>query len=304
MTRRFRLIFNSHAARGRAWETGSLLRSIAQRHPEAEWAATEHPSHATELAAEAAQQGFDVVAALGGDGTVHEVVNGLMRTPQGKRPLLGIVPIGSGNDFSASMGVGREIEAAMERVFVGDPRWADLGRVVDGAGRQEYFSNALGIGFDAHVTYHSYQITRLRGFAVYLLAVIQTILRDHHPIPMEITLEGKPLHEEVIMLTLCNGPREGGGFRVAPDARPDDGVLNYAIIRSISRLMMFRLIPEVMNGTHGRFRPVSLGTFVRLKLKAETPMTIHIDGEMFAGPTADIRQLEVEVVPRAVQVVV
>ncbi|OGO13010.1 MAG: hypothetical protein A2Z66_05695 [Chloroflexi bacterium RBG_13_66_10] len=112
------------------------------------------------------------------------------------------------------------------------------------------------------------------------------------------------MHEEVIMLTLCNGPREGGGFRVAPDARPDDGVLNYAIIRSISRLMMFRLIPEVMNGTHGRFRPVSLGTFVRLKLKAETPMTIHIDGEMFAGPTADIRQLEVEVVPRAVQVVV
>jgi len=304
MPRRFRLIFNSHAARGRAWETASLLRSIVDRHPEAEWAATEHPSHATELAAEAGKEGFDVVAALGGDGTVHEVVNGLMRLPPEKRPLLGIVPIGSGNDFSSSIGIVPEIEPAMERVFAGEPRWADLGRVVDGSGRQEYFSNALGIGFDAHVTYHSYQITRLRGFAVYLWAVIQTILQDHHPIPMEITLEGQPVREEVIMLTLCNGPREGGGFRVAPEARPDDGALDYAMIRSISRLMMFRLIPEVMNGTHGRFRPVKLGKFTRLQRKAEIPMTIHIDGEMYAGPTADVRRLEVEAVPRAIQVIV
>ena len=302
MTRRIRLIFNSHASRGRAGETASALRSIVQAHPQAEWAPTEHPTHATELAAEAARQGYEVVAALGGDGTVHEVVNGLMSVPAERRPLLGIVPIGSGNDFSASMGVTREIESAMERVFTGEARWADVGLVVDGSGRREYFSNALGIGFDAHVTYHSYQITYLRGFSLYLWAVIQTILRDHHPIPMEITLDGQPLREEVIMLTLCNGPREGGGFLVAPEARPDDGVLHYALIRRLSRLMMFRLIPEVMKGTHGRFRPVRLGTFGRLELKAELPMTIHMDGEMFASPTADVRQLKVEVVPRAIQV--
>jgi YegS/Rv2252/BmrU family lipid kinase len=304
MTHRIRLIFNSHASRGRAWETASVLRSIVQGHPEAEWAPTEYPSHATELAAEAARQGIDVVAALGGDGTVHEVVNGLMSVAAEKRPLLGIVPIGSGNDFSASMGVTQEIETAMERVFGGEARWADLGLVADGSGRREYFSNALGIGFDAHVTYHSYQITYLRGFSLYLWAVIQTILRDHHPIPMELSLDGQPQHEEVIMLTLCNGPREGGGFLVAPEARPNDGALHYALIRSISRLMMFRLIPEVMKGTHGRFRPVRLGAFSRLELKAERPMTIHIDGEMFAGPTVDVRQLQVEVVPRAVQVLV
>jgi YegS/Rv2252/BmrU family lipid kinase len=304
MTRRIRLIFNAHASRGRAWETASLLRAIVQAHPEAEWAPTEHPSHATELAAEAADRGFDIVAALGGDGTVHEVVNGLMRYPPETRPLLGIVPIGSGNDFSSSIGVVQEIEPAMERVFAGSPRWADLGLVVDGAGRREYFSNALGIGFDAHVTYHSYQITYLKGFSIYLWAVIQTIMRDHHPISMELSFDGRPAQENVIMLVLCNGPREGGGFLVAPEARPDDGALNYSLIRSISRLMMFRLIPEVMKGTHGRFRSVAIGTFNRLELKAQHRMTIHIDGEMFAGPTSDVRQLSVEVVPRAIQVLV
>jgi diacylglycerol kinase family enzyme len=202
------------------------------------------------------------------------------------------------------MGVNQEIGQAMQRVFSGDPRWADVGLVAAGEGRREYFSNALGIGFDAHVTYHSYQITYLRGFSLYLWAVIQTILRDHVPTPMEISLDGQPLHEEVIMLTLCNGPREGGGFLVAPEARPDDGTLHYALIRNISRLMMFRLIPEVMKGTHGRFRPVRLGTFHRLDLQAGRPMTMHIDGEMFAGPTADVRHLTVEVVPRAIQVLV
>lgn len=304
MTRRTRLIFNAHASRGRAWETASALRAVVQAHPEAEWAPTEHPGHATDLAAEAASQGCAVVAALGGDGTVHEVVNGLMQVPPERRPLLGIVPIGSGNDFSASMGVLQDIEPAMQRVFDGTPRWADLGIVVDGDGRREYFSNALGIGFDAHVTYHSYQITYLRGFAVYLWAVIQTILRDHHPITMNLAFDGQPVREEVIMLTLCNGPREGGGFLVAPQARPDDGTLHYALIRRLSRLMMFRLIPEVMKGTHGRFRPVGLGTFGRLELTAEHPMTIHIDGEMFAGHTSDVRQLSVEIAPHSIQVLV
>ena len=105
------------------------------------------------------------------------------------------------------------------------------------------------------------------------------------------------------MLVLCNGPREGGGFFVAPDAKPDDGIFHYAMIENVSRPMMFRLIPEVMNGTHGRFKQVKLGKFRTLELASERPMTIHIDGEIFAGFTSDVCKLQVSILPGAVQLI-
>jgi len=105
------------------------------------------------------------------------------------------------------------------------------------------------------------------------------------------------------MLTVCNGPREGGGFRVAPAALPNDGILDFAIIGKVSRAMMFRLIPEVMNGTHGRFRQVRLGRCHRLEMTADHPVTIHTDGEIFAGFTSSVSQLTVEILPGALQVI-
>jgi diacylglycerol kinase (ATP) len=304
MGRRVRLIFNAQAQRGRARDTASALRTMVQRYPEAEWVSTEHPSHATELAEQAAREGCEVVAALGGDGTCNEVINGLMKFPAERRPLLGVVPIGSGNDFSACIGIQEEVEVAVQRVFAGTPRWIDLGHVRDGAGRSEYFGNALGIGFDANVTFHSYQITHLQGFSMYLWAVIQTIILNHDAPRMKIMIDGESIEQEVMMLVFCNGPREGGGFIVAPDARPDDGVLNYAMIRKVSRPMMFRLIPEVMKGTHGRFDSVRLGTFHDFELQSDRPMTIHIDGEMFAGFNSDVVALKAKVLPKAMQVIV
>jgi diacylglycerol kinase (ATP) len=304
MSRRVRLIFNAHAQRGRARETASALQAIVQHFPETEWVPTEHPSHATELAEQAAREGYQVVAALGGDGTAHEVINGLMKFPADRRPLLGVVPIGSGNDFSVCVGVQSEIETAIQRVFTGTPRWIDLGLVSDGSGRSEYFGNALGIGFDANVTFHSYQSTRLQGFSMYLWAVIQTIILNHDAPRMKITIDGEAIDQEVMMLVFCNGPREGGGFIVAPNARPDDGVLDYAMIRKVSRPMMFRLIPEVMKGTHGRFPSVRLGTFRDLELQSDRPITIHIDGEMYAGFDSDVVALKAKVLPKAIQVIV
>ncbi|MEW6566889.1 MAG: diacylglycerol kinase family protein [Chloroflexota bacterium] len=304
MSRRVKLIFNPHAQRGRAWELGSVLQSVVERHAGAEWAATEYPTQATALAEQAGRDGFDIVAALGGDGTVHEVVNGLMRLPAKRRPMLASVPIGSGNDFSASAGVAQNAEVAMERVFSGTPKPVDLGLAIDGSGRREYFSNALGIGFDAKVTFYSYHITRLQGFSMYLWAVIQTIVRSHDAPRMTLTIDDERFEQEVLMLTLCNGRREGGGFLVAPEALPDDGVLDFAMVEKVSRLMMFRLIPEVMKGTHGRFRQVRLGRFRNLELKSDRPLTIHMDGELYSGLTSDVFELRAEVCPEALQVIV
>jgi YegS/Rv2252/BmrU family lipid kinase len=300
---RMKVIFNPHADRGRAWDTASYLQSLIERHGGADWAATEYPRHATEIARQAARDGYDIVAALGGDGTVHEIVNGLMAVPDRGRPLLGVIPIGSGNDFCNNIGLSKDPEQAMHTLFHGSPRAVDIGRVTDGSGRSEYWDNTLGVGFDATVTIYSYQITRLQGFSMYLWAVIQTILRNHDAPTMTIETDQENFSRDALMLTVCNGPREGGGFHVAPGAVPDDGLLNYAMIGKVSRAMMFRLIPEVMNGTHGRFRQVRLGTCRTMKVTTAKPVTIHTDGEIFAGFTSDVTQLAIDLLPQSLRVV-
>jgi diacylglycerol kinase (ATP) len=302
--KKIKLIFNPHADRGRAWNLASSLQSVIERHGDVVWTGTEYPTHATKLARQAASEGFETVVALGGDGTVHEIINGIMEIPREQRPALAAVPIGSGNDFCSNLGIESDLEKAMQRVFSGEEKWIDLGRVVDDSDRMEYFDNTLGIGFDASVTIHSYKITRLQGFSMYLWAVIQTIIRNHNAPRMTIHTDEETFDEEVLMMVVCNGPREGGGFYVAPDAVMDDGWFNYALIRRVSRPMMFRLIPEVMNGTHGRFKQVRMGRFRRLELRSEEPFTVHFDGEIFAGFSSDVRQLQVEILPKALKVIV
>lgn len=302
MRRRVMLIFNPHADRGRAWDIAASLQAIVEQHGGADWKATEYPTHATELAYQAARKGYKIVAALGGDGTVHEVVNGLMQVSSKRRPILAAVPIGSGNDFYANVGLRDNPEVAMQRVFSGEPKRVDLGLVRDESGRTEYWDNTLGIGFDAATVINSLRITRLQGTAMYLLAVIRTILHHHNAAHMTVTTDEERIERKLLMVTLCNGRREGGGFNVAPEARPDDGVLDYTMVEYVTRPMMFRLIPEFMNGTHGRFKQVHLGRFRRLKLSADMPLVIHTDGEVFAGFTSAVRELEVEILPGELEV--
>jgi hypothetical protein len=139
-----------------------------------------------------------------------------------------------------------------------------LGLLSDETGRKEYFDNTLGIGFDAVVTIRSHKLPVVRGFLMYLTAVIQTIILNFNPMQLHVETDTESWDSPTLMLALCNGSREGGGFLVAPQARNDDGILEYASIRKVGRPMMFRLLPEVMKGTHGRFKQVRTGTFHKM----------------------------------------
>jgi YegS/Rv2252/BmrU family lipid kinase len=299
-----KLIFNPHADKGNAWRLASTLQNLIERQGGASWAATEYPSHATELTLQAANEGYGIITALGGDGTVHEIVNGLMQIPVEQRPNLAIIPIGSGNDFGNTVGIEMDIEKSVLRVFNGTIKAIDIGKITDQNGVIEFWDNTMGIGFDGSATINASRITRLQGFPMYLMAVIQTILQHHDIAQMTIETDTETIQQDVLMITLCNGPREGGGFHVAPDAVIDDGILDYAMIEGVSRLMMFRLIPEVMNGTHGKFKQVRMGRSRQFKINYDRPMAIHADGEVFTGFTSDIREVTVEVLPKAINVVV
>jgi len=191
----------------------------------------------------------------------------------------------------------------LRRAINGEPSTVDLGLMTDENGRNVYFDNTLGIGFGATVTIRSHQLPLLRGFLMYLTAVLQTIALDHNPIRMQIETDGEKWEQGVSYLVLCNGPREGGGFLIAPDAKIDDGLLHFAMIKDVSRLMMLRIVPEVMKGTHGRFKEVKMGTCKRFTISANRPLYIHADGEIFTGPGTDLRKVSFEILPNALKVV-
>jgi len=305
MARKVKLILNPMADRGRAWGVARDLRPIINEYEgKADWSGTVYPGHAMELARQAGEDGYDLVIALGGDGTVHEIVNGLMQVEAEKRPALGIVPIGSGNDFAYANGIPSESpNQAMALALQGETSLIDVGLMTDEKGRQEYIDNTLGIGFDAIVTIRSHKLPIVRGFMMYLTAVIQTILLNAKPMQMKIESESKKWEKDVFMLVLANGAREGGGFTMTPAARPDDGILDYMIADSVSRLMQFRLIPEFMNGTQGRFDEIELGQFKKISLTSEQPLYIHIDGEIYTSFGSNLRGLSVEIIPNALKVV-
>jgi diacylglycerol kinase (ATP) len=303
MHRKVKIILNPMADMGNAWRIARDLRSITEQHGGVDWSGTVYPGHAIDLAKQAGEQGYDMVIAMGGDGTVHEVINGLMRVPADKRPVLGVVPAGSGNDFAHGINASQVQTAALTRALDGEVSTVDLGLMTDEHGHQEYFDNTLGIGFGAVVTIRSHQLPVVRGFLMYLTAVIQTIILDHNPIAMQIETDHQKWEQSVIYLVICNGPREGGGFHIAPEAKIDDGLLHYAMITNVSRAMMFRIVPEVMRGTHGRFRQVRMGSCKNFRLSANRPLYIHADGEILSGPGTDIRQVNFEVLPNALKVV-
>jgi diacylglycerol kinase (ATP) len=303
MHRKIKVILNPMADMGNAWKIANDLRPMISEYGNADWSGTVYPTHATELAEQAGGQGYDMVIAIGGDGTVHEIINGIMRLPENKRPILGVVPVGSGNDFAHAIGVPLQSDHALAHALKGDPSYIDIGVMTDEHGRKEYFDNTLGIGFDAVVTIRSHKLPVLRGFLMYLTAVLQTIILNHDPSIMQIEADGKNWEQCNLLLTMCNGPREGGGFLIAPAAKIDDGILHYAMIKKVSRLMMFRLVPEVMKGTHGNFKQVLLGSCRKMSVSADRPMYIHADGEIYTSFGSNLRKVTFEVLPNVLKVV-
>ena len=303
MSRKVKIILNPMADMGNAWTVANDLRPIITEYGNADWSGTVYPTHATELAKQAGEQGYDMVVAMGGDGTVHEVINGLMQIPAKRRPILGVVPVGSGNDFAHSIGIPMQSDHALAHALNGEASTVDIGLMTDENGRQEYFDNTVGVGFDAVVTIRSHKLPVVRGFLMYLTAVIQTIILNHAPAKMQLEADGKSWEQTNLMVAVCNGPREGGGFMVAPDADNSDGVLNYMMISKCSRPMMFRLIPEVMNGTHGNFDLVKMGTCQKFSLDSERPVYIHTDGEIYTSFGSNLHKLVFEILPGALRVV-
>lgn len=303
MDRKIKLIFNPIANLGRAWTIASSLRPIVYELGGADWSGTAFPTHATELAARSADEGYDLVVAMGGDGTMHEVLNGLMQIPAERRPALGVVPVGSGNDFAYACGIPAHPVDALRLALTGQPRPVDIGTMVDNHGHQEYWANAIGIGFDTIVTLNSRKVKITQGFGAYFLGVLQAILFQYEPFKLTMTIDGKHWENSFLMLVVMNGKREGGGFHVTPEALTDDGLFDMLGIDRVSRLRMLQILPEVMNGTQARLSDCHMQQFSEMEITSDRPLYVHSDGEIMATPAAHCTKLSIQLIKNAVQVV-
>lgn len=240
---------------------------------------TERPWHAAELAAQAVQDGFRTIAVVGGDGTVNEVVNGVLNVGASDT-VIGVIPAGRGCDFAFNIGVPNDVREACRRLVTGNLRRTDLGKLVVDGQQTRYFQNILGVGFDAVVAAEVRKVKWLRGLAVYLPVVLKTVFFSPPAPRVRIAYDDQSLELPALMICAANGAREGGGFHIAPPARPDDGWLDLCIAREVGQLEMLRLIPRFMKGTHVTHPAITLARARQIVLTSETPLTAHVDGEV------------------------
>ena len=293
---RFYVILNPAAGRGAA----ARVRAVVEREMAKAGAAftlveTTRRGHAAGLAEAAARGGWPAVVAVGGDGTVHEVVNGLMRAADGGASVpLGIVGVGSGNDFARLAGVPQDAAAAVRGMTAAEPRAVDVGRV-----GTEWFTNGVGIGLDAQVAIQVDRRRRFRGLAMYLHA-LAGVLRSFHPPHMTVELDGERVSEgPMTLVTVGNGGRHGGGFWICPDARIDDGVLDVCTCTALGTLGILRFLPQVMRGTHTGASCVRMLRGTRVRVTSPDPLPVHADGEVIAD---DAHELVIELFPGRLRV--
>ena len=275
------LILNPASGRGR----GRKLRTRIERALRAagvrfELAETTGPGHALGLAREAAQARIERIICAGGDGTLHEAANGLLQGPAGDdgatRTALGAIPIGTGNDFAKLLGVFKlPPETAAMRMAHAEARRFDVGCVIG-----ERFVNSLGIGFDAEAVRQSNKITRLKGIAVYLVAVYKTFVLFRAPV-LEVRSEPHSETGPMMMLECSIGVSAGGGFYLTPQADPSDGLLDVCLIRKVGLLQFLRDVPRVLKGTHVSLDEVAMIRTPTLKIRSpDRPLLLHLDGEL------------------------
>ncbi|MHB1318869.1 MAG: diacylglycerol/lipid kinase family protein [Anaerolineae bacterium] len=299
---RTKIILNPNAGKGYGGTPRPDLERVLHRlGVQFDLVETTHPGHAIELAREAVLQGYEIIAAVGGDGTTNEVVNGMMAVAhQNPMGTLACIPAGSGNDFAVMNGTATNLEVACQALAAGQTQVIDLGRVkLDGA-IERYFDNAVGTGFDALVVLETRRMTRLRGMALYLPAVLKTIFLTMHIPAVEMTIDGLTEQIRPLMVVACNGPREGSTFHLTPDALYDDGLLDILIAREVSKLEMLALIPRFMKGTHLSHKAVSTVQARRVTLRSDDPLYVHADGEILNDHS---HLVEIEVLPYALRMI-
>jgi len=229
---------------------------------------TERAEHARELALECVAEGYDIVTAVGGDGSINEVASALV----GTSAVLGIVPAGSGNGLAMHLGYGRELDEAIQKLNLSEEKTIDVGLL---NGRP--FVNLAGIGFDGLVS-NLMKGSHWRGFLPYFLKSVEAGL-TYTPKTCRIELDDRTVTEKCFAIAVANGPMYGYNFQIAPDAQMDDGLFEVVVLRDTPRWQYFAAVPSMLNGKIYDAEFVEHFSSRRVRISAEGKNYVHLDGE-------------------------
>jgi len=302
---RYKVIANPNAGHGKgARSIPEIERLMKEYGLDFDLVRTEGVGHGIQLARQAALDGYDVVVAAGGDGTVNEVLNGLMeaRLAGPQRPALGVLCTGRGNDFAPALAIPETLPEGCRVLNEGQRRLIDIGRVTGGKVPQgRLFINSLGIGFDAIATIEAAKLPRLGGFLGFLIAILRTIFLYYKGPNVKMDYDGQTLTTTTLLLSVMNGKRLGGGFWMAPEARTDDGLFDVVVGRQVSRVRILTLLPHFMKGDQGTQPEVTSMRAARIAITAlNGTIPAHCDGEIIS---VDGTHLDIEMLPRQIEVV-
>lgn len=287
-----KFILNPYAARWSAGKRQAAAEAALRNAGIAfETVVSEGPGHCTQLASEAAQQGFDPIIAGGGDGTIGEVVNGILLAAPKKMPKLGILPLGTANDTVVNLGLPKDLDAAAAVIAAGNTRNIDICQV-----NQRYFINNAGIGLEPYVTTIQQRMTAIKGIARYLLATLVAIGRNPkwH---MKLQWDDGQYEGPCTLVSIGNSPLTGGVFYTVPHADPFDGKLSFVYGYLPTRLGILSVLPKTMKAAEGNYvehPAVHEVHATRLRVHVQPGSPAHADGELISE---DIQTLEYRIHP-------
>jgi diacylglycerol kinase (ATP) len=294
-----KIILNPYAGRWKGLqkrdEIEKVMKSVGM---EFELVMTEAPNHGVELAYLAAKNGFTPVISAGGDGSVSEVMNGIVAAAQHTQtePVpLGVLPLGTANDLVVNLGLPPDLQGAAKVIAAGYTRRIDLGEVSawDGSNntiKKRYFDNNSAIGLEPSITLIQQRISWLRGSIRYIVAALMGVVKNPQW-KMHLQWEGGEYNGPATLVTAGNNPLTGGVFYMAPHADPFDGKLNCVYGYMPSRLQILRLLPRTMKAGVGNYieHPAIHEINVSwLKIHTDQPTPMHADGEIQFEATQDI----------------
>ncbi len=295
------IIHNPAAGGGRGMARFHDCQKLLKEHGiQADPVATEYPRHATQLAEEMARDGYKHVLILGGDGTLSEAANGILKVPKAKRPSLGFIPAGTGNDILRDFGVLSRDES-IGRIAGGASRPMDAFQIRyedDSGERTRYSINLVGTGFapqSVEITNRRYKWARGQA---YNFGVIHNILALK-PQPTRVVLDGKEQSGDYPMTMVCNTIHTGGAMQMAPMARTDDGLADVLTVTKVTKMELLSLLGKVRSGGHVDHPSVTFQTAKRIEIEPQNKGPLLVDGEVYG--TTPVR---IDVMPGALQVMV
>ncbi len=299
-----KLIVNPAAANGAVGKNWPRVRDfLLAEGAEFEAVFTEEPGHATRLARQALDDGYRTIVAVGGDGTLNEVLNGLVvEGSVNPEVALGIIPWGTGSDFTRTLGTPRDYMGAGRQLLRCETRTVDLGRITclrEGREVERYFINAAGLGFDGEVAELANRFPKVLGGTVSYLVCLFISLATYRNKNVELSFDGQPVRGRINSVIVCNGRYLGGGMFMAPGAAFDDGLFYVVILGNLNKLEVVANVPRVYKGTHLTHPKVSHFSAKEVHVEAQEHMFLQAEGELIGEAPATF-----QVIPRALRVLV